>query len=425
MPYKILIVDDSYVWRSFLSKHLTNHGYTVEEASDGIDGINKFFDFLPDVVIVDYIMPNLNGIQFSRFIRSFSSCKNVGIILLTASNESINEFWAKKSGANLFLNKSIGQEELLKEIDKFLKGTFSIDWSREVYKIHSQPFGELIDILDESLKYSTILSEITNLLVYLNDEELLFSKLHEFFAELFYFSNLYFLILTPSRLRIYNFSDNEKATIKSITEFLYSKIPFLLPFTKISSNYEGEKQLDENNLLLPLDLKGNLLGFLIFENPKNKEQIIYNFNLLKDALSNLFVILNDYYYLFNNITYDDNTKTLVLPIFRSKIQQSIKFAKRNNINFKVFTVEIKNIPHLLKNKGTKYVINLLKKIAEKLNSTFPDATSRITQTKFACISFEDINLDKLLNFEEININEFYWDNKDILEILDLIYRGGI
>lgn len=56
---KVLAIDDSTVWRNFLQNLLEIKGYNVETAKDGLDGINKFFTFLPDVVIVDYVMPSL------------------------------------------------------------------------------------------------------------------------------------------------------------------------------------------------------------------------------------------------------------------------------------------------------------------------------------------------------------------------------
>ncbi|WP_448374311.1 response regulator [Fervidobacterium sp.] len=94
---KILIVDDSQVWRTYLQNLLEKHGHTTEVAKDGLEGLNKFFMFLPDIVILDYVMPKLNGIHFTRFIRSFNAFKNVGILMLTGAEETINRFWAKKA----------------------------------------------------------------------------------------------------------------------------------------------------------------------------------------------------------------------------------------------------------------------------------------------------------------------------------------
>jgi len=99
---KVLVIDDSDVWRNYLKNLIELHDNTVEVAKDGLDGINKFFTFLPDVVIVDYVMPKLNGIHFTRFIRSFQAFRGVGILMLTGVDETINPFWAKRVGQMRF-----------------------------------------------------------------------------------------------------------------------------------------------------------------------------------------------------------------------------------------------------------------------------------------------------------------------------------
>ena len=167
---KVLVIDDSDVWRNYLKNLIELHDNTVEVAKDGLDGINKFFTFLPDVVIVDYVMPKLNGIHFTRFIRSFQAFRDVGILMLTGVDETINPFWAKKSGANAFLKKTVPQDEIEKVILNFIEQPYSIEWSREIYKMRIEPFGELVDILEESLKHSTIIQEILELTPYVFDE---------------------------------------------------------------------------------------------------------------------------------------------------------------------------------------------------------------------------------------------------------------
>jgi len=83
------------------------------------------------------------------------------------------------------LKKTISQDEIEKVILNFIEQPYSIEWSREIYKMRIEPFGELVDILEESLKHSTIIQEILELTPYVFDEELVLKKIYELFSELF------------------------------------------------------------------------------------------------------------------------------------------------------------------------------------------------------------------------------------------------
>ena len=317
-------------------------------------------------------------------------------------------------------SKSDSKEIILKNIKKFLEKPHSLSWDREIYKIHAQPYGELIDILDKSLKYSTLLAEFVNIFPYIFDEKLTFEKINNLFNELFEFSNVYFSIFTPSRLRIYNFS-NDPANYNEVANFIYKNHIDILPFTKITSNFEGNNKLSKNLLSFKIEYNSTNIGIVVFENPQEIEQLIDYFQLSKKTLSNLFYLLNDYYYFSESIVYDDFTKFLTFPAFRTKLQQTIDSAKRNNIDFNIFTVEIDNVKGLSAKLGKNYVLDLIKNISEKLNTLFPDMVGRISQNKFACINLNKSNLNEI-QFENIKIKEIDWKNKSIIEIINELHN---
>ena len=81
---KILVVDNHPIMLEFMTKFLTDRGYQVLTALDGITALNTLKDFIPDVVFIDLIMPNIDGEKLCRIIRSSSRLTGVSIVLISA-----------------------------------------------------------------------------------------------------------------------------------------------------------------------------------------------------------------------------------------------------------------------------------------------------------------------------------------------------
>ncbi len=118
---RVLIVDDSPVWRSFIEGVAREHRDEVETAADGLEGYNKAFDFVPDVIFADVEMPTLRGYTLCRILKNEPAFKDTGIIVMTSLGEALNKFWAERSGADGFLEKGDDVEEVRKKILEFLE----------------------------------------------------------------------------------------------------------------------------------------------------------------------------------------------------------------------------------------------------------------------------------------------------------------
>ncbi|AMW32962.1 two-component system, chemotaxis family, sensor kinase CheA [Fervidobacterium changbaicum] len=115
---KVLVIDDSVVTRTILGKFLTNFGYLVIEAQDGLEGIEKFKKENPDVVICDVEMPGIDGFETTRKIRELN--KDVPVIIFsTLTNEQLAK--GLEVGANAYLSKDEPPERLVRLIEKFLQ----------------------------------------------------------------------------------------------------------------------------------------------------------------------------------------------------------------------------------------------------------------------------------------------------------------
>ena len=110
---KILVVDDSLSQRLVLNALLAKAGHTVILANDGEEGVAKAKSELPDLIIMDIVMPGLNGFQATRAITNDETTWHIPVILLTSKDMDSDRVWALRQGATAFMNKPFDHDELL------------------------------------------------------------------------------------------------------------------------------------------------------------------------------------------------------------------------------------------------------------------------------------------------------------------------
>lgn len=129
-PGKILVVDDEPDIVEFISYNLKTKGYQIATASDGIEAVKKAKDFKPDLVLLDVMMPNKDGMQALREIRQTPGLENIAIIFLTALSDEKSEIEGLKLGADDYIAKPIKPELLVTRIGAALRRT-KIDEDQE------------------------------------------------------------------------------------------------------------------------------------------------------------------------------------------------------------------------------------------------------------------------------------------------------
>ncbi|WP_068619874.1 response regulator transcription factor [Paenibacillus tuaregi] len=120
---KILLVDDEPHILQFLEMGLVNEGFEVQTASDGADAIEQAADFKPHVVILDVMMPEMNGFEVVKELKGDGSSQ-VGIIMLTAKDEVEDRVKGLTLGADDYMVKPFSFEELLARIQARLRNQF-------------------------------------------------------------------------------------------------------------------------------------------------------------------------------------------------------------------------------------------------------------------------------------------------------------
>ncbi|TAG01642.1 MAG: response regulator [Betaproteobacteria bacterium] len=120
MPIRnILVVDDSPTERHFLSEVLKNAGFTVSSCESGEQAVAQAKVLLPDLILMDVVMPGLNGFQATRVIARDEATKHIPVLICTTKNQETDKIWGLRQGARDYLVKPVSPAELLEKIAKF------------------------------------------------------------------------------------------------------------------------------------------------------------------------------------------------------------------------------------------------------------------------------------------------------------------
>ena len=113
---KILVVDDSPTERHFLSELLTKQGYQVVMAESGEEALIKAKQLKPDLILMDVVMPGLNGFQATRAITKEAETKDIPVIMCTSKGQETDKVWGMRQGARDYVVKPVNIDELLRKI---------------------------------------------------------------------------------------------------------------------------------------------------------------------------------------------------------------------------------------------------------------------------------------------------------------------
>ncbi len=123
MKKKILIIEDYKNIVEILTMRLSKMGYTVISANDGQEGLNLARKEKPDLIVLDVMLPKINGYKISRLLKFDSRYKDIPIIMLTSRETKQDQQIGLETGADIYIYKSDRTGRLLKTIRHFLDST--------------------------------------------------------------------------------------------------------------------------------------------------------------------------------------------------------------------------------------------------------------------------------------------------------------
>ena len=118
---QILIVDDSPTEAHVLKGMLEKHGFEVETAENGSEGIDRAKELKPDLILMDVVMPGLNGFQATRQLTKGSETKDIPVIIVSTKDQETDRVWGLRQGAKDFLTKPVTEKTLMDKINAALE----------------------------------------------------------------------------------------------------------------------------------------------------------------------------------------------------------------------------------------------------------------------------------------------------------------
>lgn len=266
MSYRLLLIEDSPTQLLTIKRNLEAEGYTILEARNGAEGLVRAYNELPDLIISDVVMTGINGYQLCRLVKNDSELLDTPVILLTKLDGSIDRFWGLKSGADRYIPKEPGFQNLIAAVREILAESKVQPRLRILPDATRAPApeeinGRLNQLLERLLFEATIVDEVRRIGEELLDLELITEKLFELLSSILNYQSAAVVVNqgSHSTLQLDLADETQEGAVKSYVSRLAMQLG--LPALREEGIKPGG--LIENALTQPVDMTGLRLGLLI------------------------------------------------------------------------------------------------------------------------------------------------------------------
>ena len=117
----VLVVDDLQSEIDLISSYLIAEGYAVTSAMDGKDALLKISDLKPDVILSDWMMPEMGGLELCRKLSKNPDTADIPVIACTSKNRDVDRKWASKQGVKVYLTKPYTREQIVDAVKSVVR----------------------------------------------------------------------------------------------------------------------------------------------------------------------------------------------------------------------------------------------------------------------------------------------------------------
>jgi twitching motility two-component system response regulator PilH len=119
---KVMVVEDSLTQRKMICDLLKDSGLQVSVASDGVEALAEVQKNCPDLMVLDIVMPRMNGYELCRRLKSDPKTRNIAIVMCSSKGEEFDRYWGMKQGADAYIAKPFQPTELVGTVKQLLRG---------------------------------------------------------------------------------------------------------------------------------------------------------------------------------------------------------------------------------------------------------------------------------------------------------------
>ena len=390
MAVKVLLIEDSETQLKFLRDGLVQNGFEVETAMNGAEAYKKLFEYIPDIVVSDIMMPVIDGYQLCRMIKNVDETKKIPVILLTVLDKKIDSFWGKKAGAQLFLSKTIDMNELVRNINATLRRYPLTDEYKAniALKAHSDNSAQtrLNNILNDLLLKSVFANEFRNLSDFLNYERILVEKLFSLMSSFVEYSvagvffaspddyaeNILYLDTLGRNINKSVLSDVQYDFFKKMEEFRTLKnTKFEVVRILLGKETSYEFSDLKSKIIIPLMFDKKLIGGICFYTRQNMDYASFRyFDIMISELLAIFKMKYQYTEKEFMSVLDGLTGLYNRRQFEIGLEQEYNRTKRHPSDFSLAILDIDFFKKVNDTYGHQYGDYVLKTVASLMKQAF-------------------------------------------------------
>lgn len=390
MAVKVLLVEDSETQLKFLRDGLVQNGFEVETAMNGAEAYKKLFEYIPDIVVSDIMMPVIDGYQLCRMIKNVDETKKIPVILLTVLDKKIDSFWGKKAGAQLFLSKTIDMNELVRNINATLRRYPLTDEYKAniALKANSDNSAQtrLNNILNDLLLKSVFANEFRNLSDFLNYERILVEKLFSLMSSFVEYSvagvffaspddyaeNILYLDTLGRNINKSVLSDVQYDFFKKMEEFRTLKnTKFEVVRILLGKETSYEFSDLKSKIIIPLMFDKKLIGGICFYTRQNMDYASFRyFDIMISELLAIFKMKYQYTEKEFMSVLDGLTGLYNRRQFEISLEQEYNRTKRHPSDFSLAILDIDFFKKVNDTYGHQYGDYVLKTVASLMKQAF-------------------------------------------------------
>ncbi|NUN63393.1 response regulator [Pseudanabaena biceps] len=117
----VLVVEDSVTQREMIEDLLIGSGLKVKTAGDGVEALEKMQGQCPDIVVMDIVMPRMNGYELCRRIKTDPKTEGIPVVMCSSKGEEFDRYWGMKQGADAYIAKPFQPQELVGTVKQLLR----------------------------------------------------------------------------------------------------------------------------------------------------------------------------------------------------------------------------------------------------------------------------------------------------------------
>lgn len=118
---KVLVVEDSVAQQQMISDLLKDSGLTVAVANNGVEALSHVQQDHPDIVVLDIVMPQMNGYEVCRRLKADPKTQNVPVVMCSSKGEEFDRYWGMRQGADAYIAKPFQPNELIGTVRQLLR----------------------------------------------------------------------------------------------------------------------------------------------------------------------------------------------------------------------------------------------------------------------------------------------------------------